>query len=414
MSEMLERQLVGTMLFEQGKETASALFDAGFTPDWLADPKANLVASTIRGMVIEGEEIIDIVTVTRELFKAGHDESVWMECALDEARTRHHARYYMDELRPIHEARQLADLAKQASTSGDSPDEIHQAIIHAYKQSNELRASAVAGTPLEDKLKKLVDGFSVPSEKRLWVPWPIDEMNRSIGRRGHELVYLAARPSVGKTAFIVQMMVVAAQAGIKVALKSLESPTEQILLRLLANLNNYDMSRLKRGDGTSFELERSENFSKRLKEILPLMDICDRPSGTAELAAWAQVAVGRGAKCLIIDNLKHISPTNSKASVVEQFRDYARCLKNIRDDANVPVIVIHHLSRDGQLAWSDDLERDGDIVLHLIPDAESQNEGHEVIDAKVLLEVRKNRDGLAGISHRLRFYKKSQSFSSEP
>jgi len=142
--------------------------------------------------------------------------------------------------------------------------------------------------------------------------------------------------------------------------------------------------------------------------------ITDRAMSIDRLCAWAKGEAAMGAEIIIVDNMKHIRVPGFNGSRVEMFIELSARLKMLRDDIRKPVIVIHHLNKDMDLSWSDDIWRDADIVMFL-----ERNEEHSIDDnlltgekgrSVVDLKVKKNRDGVANIGFVLEFLKESQIF----
>ena len=117
---------------------------------------------------------------------------------------------------------------------------------------------------------------------------------------------------------------------------------------------------------------------------------------------------------LLIDNMKHIKPSQKYNSVVEQFRDLSVRIKWMRDDLKMPVIVLHHLTDGGDVSWSKDIRRDADVLLYLTRDEDlsivPSQVNHYTGKAVVNCEVRKFRDADAGYSVKLEFDKPIQTF----
>jgi hypothetical protein len=107
-----------------------------------------------------------------------------------------------------------------------------------------------------------------------------------------------------------------------------------------------------------------------LAEIAGLpIAIADHGMTTDQIRAFGQSEKARGAAMLIVDNTKHIRPSPSMRTrgPVEQFRALAQDLKWIRDDLGLAVVVLHHLNKDGDVSWCDDVRKDADFLLFLEP-----------------------------------------------
>jgi len=123
--------------------------------------------------------------------------------------------------------------------------------------------------------------------------------------------------------------------------------------------------------------------------------------------AWAKSEVKAGSKLIAIDNSRHLRMTSEyKGDRSAFYSAISLTAKRIRDDFNVPVIMLHHTGREGQVSWSDDIEKDADIVLMLALEEELSTEKECVVGC----EVKKNREGFAGATLHAIFDKPTQTF----
>ena len=412
----LEMQIIGCCLLAgQGKDLLSDLMRRGLTPEWFTDPYAGATFDALSRMFGRGDPVIELTTVWHELGGIGSQPpSEWLETCVDMVPTGKFSTYYLETLRPLFQRRMLhADLeaaAEDAQVSGI--EDAHKLLQGAMSNANERLAAASPEESFRSRVKAIVEQFTLPAERTEWISWPIPELDRNVGRIDKELVYIAARPSVGKTAFVVQMLLRAARSGIQTSMKSLESPVDQVIIRMLANIGVVNMLEIKQDKARGEDLQHMLDAAVALEGFANLIRISDRPVNAAELSAWAQVEAARGSKMLVIDNLKHIRPDPKIKNVVEQFRSFSAAIKAIRDDVCLPVVVVHHLSRGGELSWSDDMERDADIVIHLGMDDRLNAGTDTTAQCVVKCEVRKNRDGVAGVIMPLLFRKDIQTFDA--
>ena len=219
------------------------------------------------------------------------------------------------------------------------------------------------------------------------------------------------------TAFAVQMAVQLGFAGVHVAFASLESKKDKLVQRMIAMIGRCDTLNMRFGmrpNARAFDFERGREAAEKIKKLN--ITIEDVGMNTDQIRAFAQMQQSRGAQLLIIDNMKHIRPKGSVKgkSVVEQFRELAQGIKWIRDDLSMPVIVLHHLSKTGDVSWSDDIRRDADVLLFLTPNEEEsepytpQNKwkGRTIID----VDCEKAREGRRGYTLKTEFIPHHQTF----
>jgi replicative DNA helicase len=242
--------------------------------------------------------------------------------------------------------------------------------------------------------------------------WPIQKLQDNLGHLTDELVYIAAKESVGKTALALQIAVCLGHAGVKTAVKSLESRRDRLVPRLLSQIGEINTLMLRHGKAPPSDWDRARNAAAKL-DALPIA-IDDAPASVEQLRGWAVYQKQRGAQVLIVDNMRHIRLLASRKGRAEQFAELAMQIKMIRDDTRLPLIVLHHLSKDEDVAWSREVRNDADILLFLT-DNEDQCIapcqangwcGHWVVD----VTVEKNRDGERGQTIALWFDKPHQTF----
>jgi hypothetical protein len=171
-------------------------------------------------------------------------------------------------------------------------------------------------------------------------------------------------------------------------------------------MGRVNVAQIRKGKARQDEHELYLNACEEMK-ALPL-DVDDRTADIAGLFAWAVMAKQRGAKALIVDNLKHIR-TDGRKDATEQFRELFLGCKWIRDDVNLPMMVLHHTNQEGDAAWSKDIERDADVMLHMNTVArENLGETNERI--AVEFEFRKYRDDASGKIFNTEFRRHIQAF----
>jgi len=164
-------------------------------------------------------------------------------------------------------------------------------------------------------------------------------------------------------------------------------------------------------DGSAPSVFKAAREAAEKIKALPIA-IDDNGMTTDQIRAFGQMEQARGARLLVIDNMKHIR-YRSKGSMTEQFREVAQELKWIRDDLNVPVIVLHHLNKAGDVSWSDDIRRDADLLLFLAVDESSipytpdnDWQGQTIVN----VNCEKARDGRKNFSIQCEFLQNIQTF----
>ncbi|MGA0588828.1 replicative DNA helicase [Dyella sp. KRB-257] len=225
----------------------------------------------------------------------------------------------------------------------------------------------------------------------------LDEM--LCGYQPGDLIVLAARPSVGKTAFAIQSLVNAARHGKRVLFFSLEMTGVKIADRIQAHIAQVNAAGMKRP--AIFDDADFGALFNAAAEIadMPLY-IDETPALTVEaLCARArQIHATTGCDLIAIDYLTQMTPPGGpKLSTADALQIITRALKGLAKELNVPVILLSQLNRDGEghrptlkaLRDSGAIEQDADVVIFLHrPDPNRRD--------RLVLIVEKQRDGETG------------------
>jgi len=209
------------------------------------------------------------------------------------------------------------------------------------------------------------------------------------GLHQSDLLILAGRPSMGKTALATNIAFNIAKKYAKVTLPdgsegavdggvvgfySLEMSAEQLAARILSEVSEVPSDQIRRGDMTEKEFRRFVEAAKSL-EACPLF-IDDTPAlPISQLAARARrLKRTNGLDVLIVDYLQLVRPASSKDSRVNEVSEITQGLKAIAKELDIPVIALSQLSRQvenredkrpqlSDLRESGSIEQDADIVM---------------------------------------------------
>lgn len=201
------------------------------------------------------------------------------------------------------------------------------------------------------------------------------------GWQASDLVIIAARPGMGKTAFVVSAIRNAAiEFNKPAAIFSLEMSSVQLVNRLVSAEAELESEKLKRGDLQEYEWEQLLHKTKRLSDAPIFID--DTPGlSILELRAKARRLVAQhGVSLIVIDYLQLMSGDTSKnagGNREQEIAQISRALKGIAKELNVPVLALSQLSRAvetrggdkrpqlSDLRESGSIEQDADMVMFL-------------------------------------------------
>lgn len=228
------------------------------------------------------------------------------------------------------------------------------------------------------------------------------------GLQRSDLIILAARPSMGKTALALNMAhAVATKAKLPVGIFSVEMSAEQIAQRLIALQAQVESQKLRSGRMTETDWDRLVHAIGVLSETPIFVD--DTPAlSTVEMRSKARrLHTEQGLGLLIVDYLQLMHGSSSEGRV-QEISAISRSLKAIARELNVPVLALSQLSRAPEqrpnhepmlsdLRESGSIEQDADLVMFIYRDVVYNAETERPHVADIL--VAKHRNGPTGKIH---------------
>ena len=252
----------------------------------------------------------------------------------------------------------------------------------------------------------------------------IDLDNLTEGLKPTQLVIIAARPAVGKTAFALNITCAAAKATKKnIAVFSLEMPAEQLIMRMISSLGQIDNKKLQTGKMENEDWRRvNEAISQLADTNIYFHDAGGITASEIKAKCRRLSTQGEGLGLVIIDYLQLIDSSNKySGSRQQEVSEISRALKTMALELEVPVIALSQLSRSvekredkkpvlSDLRESGSIEQDADIVAALhAPDVQIP-EGDDV-PVPIQLIILKHRNGPIATIDML-FKKKTSTFLS--
>ena len=288
--------------------------------------------------------------------------------------------------------RLLSDLAKRRRTEGFASIDTVIENVKNIMLANRARDGELTG---------LSTGF----EK-------LDEI--TLGLQKDNLIILAARPAMGKSAFAMNIAINAAINNVKhetgepvsVAIFSLEMSQEQIVQRMTAAQARVNLNSIQKGSLNQKEMLLVESANDELAGLN--IYFCDQGTVTvADIRAKCrkQKASG-GLDLVIIDYLQLINGSSKTGNRQEEVANISRSLKQMARELGVPVIALSQLSRKledredkrpnmSDLRESGSIEQDADIIMFLYRDG-YYNKNTEKVSNLTELIIAKNRSGVLG------------------
>ena len=363
-------------------------------------------------------EPIDIITVKSELESMGKFEQVggleYLAELPEKVPTTANAMKYIKIVEEKSTLRRLIKTANEIIELGYSPTEDVKDIMEGAEKKifNIMQEKNQKGyAPIKDVL---VESFTKLEELYnrkqhiTGVPSGFTELDyRTAGFHGSELILIAARPAMGKTAFALNIATNAAvKANVPVAVFSLEMSKEQLVNRILCSESMVDSNKVRTG-----KLEE-DDWTKLAGAIGPLSEaeifIDDTPgiNITEIRAKCRKLKLEKNIGMVVIDYLQLIQGSNKRGGSREQeISEISRSLKILAKELDVPVIALSQLSRAAEqrpdhrpmlsdLRESGAIEQDADIVMFLYRD-DYYNQDSEKKDIAEII-IAKHRGGSTG------------------
>lgn len=246
--------------------------------------------------------------------------------------------------------------------------------------------------------------------------WPLSEA--LMGLQPERLYYVGARPSVGKSALLLNMALHNAKAGNPVGILSLESGRGEIMDRIHAMESGINSRALVYGMLKTADFRSLSDAQERIHAAAPII-IYDEPNmSLGQLVSQARRMVrAHGVRLLFVDYLQIIAaPGKDKRERVE---NASLGLKQLSRELQVPVVAAAQLRRESDPWWPDlgdfqhssQAEQDGDACVFIGQQREETFGGD--VEEEHQLVVAKNRDGRSGFSIQVEFEKETLRFTQE-
>lgn len=373
---------------------------------------------------IDALTLSNLLTERKELDKCGGLD--YLSDLTNSVPSSSNAVYYAEILQKKHIARSLINAADDiANNSYEELLEIADLIDNAEKRlfevSGLLQSNEITSLPgeLAAAFERL-ETLSKSDASMRGVPTGFKSLdNKLSGLQRSDLIILAARPSVGKTALALDIARQSAlKHGSKVLIFSLEMSSSQLVDRMLAAESKVDAWRLRTG-----KIQSDDDFSK-LRDALGRLSSAnisiDDKAGNSILNMRS---VGRrlkresGLDLIIVDYLQLMMPSGrfkNSDNMVQQITEISRSLKILARELDVPVLALSQLSRAveqrggkprlSDLRDSGSIEQDADVVMFIHRERDEVGRDN---NAEILIE--KHRNGPVG-KVRLMFDPKKSSY----
>ena len=410
-----EQAIIGSMLTD--KDAVISATETLKKEDFYRDDN-QVIYEAILNLNSRGEPI-DIITVKAELESMGMFDKVggleYLSELPEKVPTTANAEKYVRIVSEKATLRELIKTANEIIELGYDPTEDVDEIMEGAEKRifNVMQGKNQKG--YEQIKDVLVESFTKLEELYnrkqhiTGVPTGFVELDyKTAGLHGSDLVLIAARPAMGKTAFALNIATNAAlKANVPVAVFSLEMSKEQLVNRILCSESMVDSNKVRTG-----KLEE-DDWGKLAASIGPLSEaeiyIDDTPgiSITEIRAKCRKLKIEKDIGLIVIDYLQLVQGSNNRknGSREQEISEISRSLKILAKELNVPVVALSQLSRAAEkrddkrpmlsdLRESGAIEQDADIVMFLYRDDYYNPESEKKDIAEVI--IAKHRGGSTG------------------
>lgn len=414
-----EQAVLGSMLTDQ--DAVIAAIEVLKEDDFYRED--NKIIYTALLNIYNRAEPIDIITLKSELSSMGKLEAVggleYIAQLPDKVPTTANVERYVKIVEEKSMLRNLVKTANEIINLGyDETENVEDIMDVAEKKIFDVmqRKNSKGYTPIKDIL---IDSFTqlenLYNQKGsiTGVPSGFVELDRkTAGLHGSELILIAARPAMGKTAFALNIGTYAAtRAGCPVAIFSLEMSKEQLANRILCSEALVDSNKVRTGELEDEEWGKLAQTSGELSTAEIYVDDTPGISVMEIRAKCRKLKLEKNIGLVIIDYLQLVQGSNKRNGSREQeISEISRSLKILAKEIGVPVIALSQLSRAveqrpdhkpmlSDLRESGAIEQDADLVMFLYRDDYYNPESEKKDIAEVI--IAKHRGGSLGTAELL-------------
>ena len=409
-----ETALIGCILVDE-----NLIIEASdiLTPNDFYDQKNKLIYRTMVNLSKEGKNI-DVMTVVTSL-QANNllDQCGGLEYISSIADYSYSTLNFSSYCELVSEAaikRVTIQKLNELAQEGYDPSVVTEAYINKVEQEVfELskRRKVESFKPITEVYKSVMETIEINSKRTdevIGLDTGFRELNKyTQGLQGGQLIILAARPAMGKSAMAMNLAVNVAQNNkngkATVAIFNLEMSAEQLIERMIASASNIRLNHIKSGKIPNNDWGRFNNACIKLNSLNLYFDDSSDSTINSIRAKCRKLAAETSLDFIVIDYLQLIeSDMGSRASQQEKVAKISRSLKLMARELNVPVLALSQLSREvekrddkrpimADLRDSGSIEQDADIVMFLYRDDYYNQASERKKEADLIIS--KNRAG---------------------
>lgn len=387
-----EKSVLGSILID--REAMNKIVDV-LNPADFYNPQHSIIYATALDL-FERNEPIDVLSLSNRLEELGTIDQAggiaYLTSLTTSVPTASHISHYARIVQRKKMLRDLIDAAHHIAGLGHDEEEDVEQLLDSAEQkifSVSQRSLSHAFSPLNDSIHEAIERITNQDDghfrgyptKHKYLDGLLGGLQRS------DLIILAARPSVGKTSFAIDLALRLAEQEVGVGLFSLEMSLDQVVDRFIAARAGVSLWKLRTGklSHDSDDFLRITTACDELKKMPIFVDDASSPNIVQMRAMARRLKANNNLGLIIVDYLQLMSSRRNYDSPVQQVTEISRGLKSLAKELNIPIIALSQLSRaveqrDGHkprlsdLRDSGSIEQDADVVIFIHRDDKSNYE----------------------------------------
>lgn len=425
-----EQSILGGILLEN--ESLHGVLEILQISDFYSEAHRRIFSAVLD--LYDRNEPCDLITLSSILKDKNQLDNVggiaYLASLVDNVPSAANITYYAKIVKEKSVLRSLIGTATEIlNKSYDPGNEVEEVLDSAEQSIFEISQHKIkpAFSPMRDIIKESFKTIEQLYERKsliTGVPTGFERIDDlTSGLQNSDLIIIAGRPSMGKTAFALNIAsFVALDAAVPVAVFSLEMSKEQLALRMLASEAKVDSQRLRKGFLGETDWPKLANAAGRLADAPIFID--DTPAITVlEMKAKSRrLKAESGLGLILLDYLQLMRSGNSKESREQEISEISRSLKALAKELQVPVVALSQLNRKvedrsdrrpqmADLRESGAIEQDADVIAFIYRD-EVYNKSEDNPEKGIAeIIIGKQRNGPTG-TVKLAFMEKYTSFEN--
>lgn len=388
-----ERSVIGALLIDMN---CMQLIYNDLRPEMFTDTMLRNVYTEVVKAYDVGKQL-SVVNLSQSLESSTYTREMVineLKGCMDTAITTQHIRNYADVMIKDYKSLRLKQIISQIKPLPDNIDSQMGMLINKLEALMESKKSNA--NILKDIVEQNCDQyFKENGDSKLLTGFnKLDDITG--GLEGGDVIILGARPAVGKSAFVSQIVISMAKQKKKIGFYNLEMADKQIYERFLSNESGIGVTRIRRAkDFLGDEKDRFNSANKVLSELNIMIS-----SGTKSVGEIRNECRHMELDCIVIDYLQLLKSDIRYQNRASEVGAISKAIKSLAMELNIPVIALSQLNRISEmkdtkepsmseLREAGDIEQDASIIM-LMWNLDNDNR------EKKALKVDKNRQGELG------------------